>query len=61
VCFANAGNKWNNVENVKHVISEGIYNNPDYILMGAKNENKNLVGSLMGIVCRDVVGGADHL
>lgn len=29
--------------------------NPDYILLGAK-DNRELVGTIMGIVCRDMVG-----
>lgn len=33
-----------------------INTNPDYILIGAKDDNKNLIGSLLGIVCHDVVG-----
>jgi ribosomal protein S18 acetylase RimI-like enzyme len=33
-----------------------INSNADYILIGAKDENNTLVGSLLGIICRDVVG-----
>jgi predicted N-acetyltransferase YhbS len=33
-----------------------IVANEDYYLIGAKNENGELVGSLLGIVCRDIVG-----
>lgn len=35
---------------------EKISANPDYILIGAKDENQQLLGSLMGIVCTDLVG-----
>lgn len=34
---------------------EWINNNEDYIVLGAKY-NGNLVGSLMGIICHDLVG-----
>lgn len=34
---------------------EWIDNNEDYIILGAKNQAK-LVGSLMGIICHDIVG-----
>ena len=30
--------------------------NSDYILIGAKDDNKNLIGSLLSIVCHDVIG-----
>lgn len=30
--------------------------NKDYVLVGAKDDNGNLVGSLLGIVCRDLGG-----
>lgn len=33
-----------------------IATNTDYILIGAKNEAQRLVGSVMGIVCTDLVG-----
>ena len=33
-----------------------IINNPDYILVGAKDEAGKLVGSVMGITCLDTVG-----
>jgi GNAT superfamily N-acetyltransferase len=32
-----------------------IIANPDYYLIGARNETGELVGTLMGIVCRDIV------
>jgi GNAT superfamily N-acetyltransferase len=35
---------------------EKIINNPDYILIGVKDEEERLVGSVMGIVCNDIVG-----
>lgn len=35
---------------------EKIKINPDYLLIGAKNESQQLVGSVMGIVCTDMVG-----
>jgi len=31
-------------------------NNSDYIILGAK-ENDLLVGSVMGVICRDLIGG----
>ena len=41
----------------KLAISLGkIINNPDYILVGAKENVGNLLGSVMGIVCLDTVG-----
>lgn len=33
-----------------------IANNGNYILIGAKDEEQRLVGSVMGIVCTDLVG-----
>nr|WP_320147200.1 GNAT family N-acetyltransferase [uncultured Anaeromusa sp.] len=33
-----------------------IINNPDYILVGAKDDAGNLLGAVMGIVCLDTVG-----
>jgi GNAT superfamily N-acetyltransferase len=33
-----------------------IISNPDYILVGAENENRQLLGSVMGITCMDTVG-----
>jgi GNAT superfamily N-acetyltransferase len=33
-----------------------INSNKDYILIGAKDDNGNLVGSLIGIICKDIVG-----
>ena len=33
-----------------------IADNPDYILIGAKDEEQRLLGSVMGIVCTDIVG-----
>jgi GNAT superfamily N-acetyltransferase len=30
--------------------------NSDYMLIGAKDENNNLVGSLLAIICHDIVG-----
>lgn len=33
-----------------------IIDNKDYILIGAKDEEERLVGSVMGIVCTDIVG-----
>ncbi len=35
---------------------EKIINNPDYVLIGVKDEEERLVGSVMGIVCNDIVG-----
>lgn len=49
-----SGNKTNMVK-----MKESYYRinaNPDYVLIGAKDDNRNLVGSLLGIVCHDVVG-----
>jgi GNAT superfamily N-acetyltransferase len=34
-----------------------IIANPDYYLIGAKNGGGELLGSLMGIICHDLVGG----
>jgi GNAT superfamily N-acetyltransferase len=33
-----------------------ILGNPDYILIGAKDDQQRLIGSVMGIVCSDIVG-----
>lgn len=33
-----------------------INSNKDYLLIGAKDDNGNLVGSLLGIVCKDICG-----
>ncbi|WML34031.1 GNAT family N-acetyltransferase [Clostridium sp. OS1-26] len=33
-----------------------INSNKDYLLIGAKNDNGNLVGSLFGIICKDLGG-----
>ncbi len=33
-----------------------INSNKDYILIGAKDDDENLVGSLLGIVCKDIAG-----
>lgn len=33
-----------------------IVSNPDYILVGAKDENKQLLGAVTGIICLDTVG-----
>ena len=30
--------------------------NPDYLLIGAKDEQQRLIGSVMGIICMDIVG-----
>jgi len=49
-----SGNK-TNIEKMKENY-DWINTNPDYILIGAKDDNKNLVGSLLGIMCHDVVG-----
>jgi GNAT superfamily N-acetyltransferase len=42
------------------VLMEGLFkkinDNPDYILIGAKDEEERLAGSVMGIVCTDIVG-----
>ena len=42
------------------VLMESLYKkiaeNADYILIGAKDEEQRLVGSVMGIVCTDLVG-----
>lgn len=35
---------------------EWINSNKDYLLIGAKDDNGNLVGSLLGIVCQDLIG-----
>lgn len=49
-----SGNK-TNMEKMKENY-DWINTNQDYILIGAKDDNKNLVGSLLGILCHDVVG-----
>jgi len=33
-----------------------INSDKDYILIGAKDDNRNLVGSLLGIICKDLGG-----
>lgn len=33
-----------------------INSNKDYLLIGAKDDNGNLIGSLLGIVCKDLGG-----
>lgn len=33
-----------------------INSNPDYMLVGAKDDSGNLVGSLLGIICQDLGG-----
>lgn len=33
-----------------------IIHNPDYILIGVKDEEGHLIGSVMGIICNDIVG-----
>lgn len=33
-----------------------IAGNPDYILIGARDQDQNITGSAMGIVCTDIVG-----
>lgn len=33
-----------------------MQSNPDYILLGAKDDNGLLVGSLLGVVCHDIIG-----
>ena len=38
------------------VVLTKIISNPDYILVGAKDETGKLVGSVMGITCLDTVG-----
>ena len=35
---------------------KAIINNPSYILIGATDEKKQLLGSVMGFVCMDTVG-----
>ncbi|KYZ76744.1 GCN5 family acetyltransferase [Anaerosporomusa subterranea] len=35
---------------------EKIVHNPDYILIGARDDQHRLIGSVMGIICMDVVG-----
>lgn len=35
---------------------EWINSNKDYVLIGAKDDKGNLVGSLLGIVCKDIGG-----
>jgi len=37
-------------------IVKKIISNPDYILVGAKDENKQLLGAVTGITCMDTVG-----
>lgn len=47
--------KKTNIEKMKENY-DWINTNPDYILIGAKDDAKNLVGSLLGIVCHDILG-----
>lgn len=49
-----SGNK-TDMEKMKESF-DWMNNNPDYILIGAKDDKENLVGSLLGILCHDVVG-----
>jgi ribosomal protein S18 acetylase RimI-like enzyme len=35
---------------------EWIYANSDYFLLGARDKNNKLIGSLLGIICRDIAG-----
>lgn len=38
------------------IILDKICRDPNYILIGAKNEQGQLLGSVMGILCLDIVG-----
>lgn len=54
LCDELFGSKTNMAQLAKMV--KKIANNPDYILVGAKNEKEQLVGAVMGITCMDTVG-----
>lgn len=44
-----------NMENMKESFSR-IDSNPDYMLVGAKDSEEKLLGSVLGIICHDIVG-----
>lgn len=54
LCEEPFGCKTNMVQLEKMV--KKIASNPEYILVGAKDENEQLLGSVMGIICMDTVG-----
>jgi GNAT superfamily N-acetyltransferase len=45
-----------NLEKMKNTF-QWIDSNDNYILLGAKDNNNNLVGSILGIICQDIIGG----
>jgi len=54
LCDELFGSKTNRVQLEKMI--KKITNNPDYILVGVQDDNKRLLGSVMGITCMDTVG-----
>lgn len=54
LCEELFGSQTNMVQLEKAV--KKIATNPDYILVGAKDDKKRLIGSIMGITCIDTVG-----
>ncbi len=44
-----------NMQQLEKMVT-AIHQNSSYILIGAKDENKRLLGSVMGITCMDTVG-----
>ncbi|WP_094606024.1 hypothetical protein SPSIL_006900 [Sporomusa silvacetica DSM 10669] len=54
LCNTLFGSKTNMAQLEKTV--KKIVSNPDYILVGAKDENKQLLGAVTGITCLDTVG-----
>lgn len=55
LCDELFGSQTNLVELEK--VLKKILTNEDYILVGIKNEEGELIGSVMGILCQDTVGG----
>ncbi|MDS0526909.1 GNAT family N-acetyltransferase [Clostridium sp. SHJSY1] len=45
-----------NLEKMKNTF-QWIDSNDNYILLGARDGNNNLVGSILGIICQDIIGG----
>jgi predicted N-acetyltransferase YhbS len=54
LCDELFGSKTNRTQLEK--VAKKIASNPDYILVGAKDAKKQLLGSVMGITCIDTVG-----
>lgn len=45
-----------NLKKMKNTF-QWIDSNDNYILLGAKDDNDNLIGSILGIICQDIIGG----